>query len=268
VQRTFTGVYERSGSLRSVTVKRGGIPLGEHSLERCKTGEDPATCTHNLVVEIGIPPPLEACTDINCPIVGLRVTGGSQNQSLDCDPDWPKLKDEIAHSCGKTYTVNKGTTCPDSPTALWATAEPWQCVAVQTGGAVGQVSAGMNERVLGNEKAKTCTAPNQWYTKFGQWDPGDTRIVQVFLTPEGTFTGSGNTTVPVQGFATFYVTGWTSNGGFTNPCIGNGDEIEGQGEAGYIYGRFIKYVQTLNSGSGSEPCDMTGFEACTAVLVE
>ena len=76
----------------------------------------------------------------------------------------------------------------------------------------------MNLRVLGDEQASTCTSPNELEQLPGHRPDGDPRIVQVFLTPFGSFTGSGNTTFPVTGFATFYVTGWSAQGqGFANP---------------------------------------------------
>ena len=268
VQRAFSGTDARSGPLRIVKLYDSGLPVNDLSMEQCATGQDPATCTHNVTVEIGLLGSLQDADTIDAPLVGLRVVGGSQNQSLDCDPAAPQLKDELANSCGPTYTVNQGTACPGSINDLWSTPQPWPCVAVQTGSSIGQVSAGMNQRILGNDKPTTCTAPNHWSDAFPHFDPGDPRIVQVFLTPYGSFSGSGSTTVPVTNFATFYVTGWTSNGGFNNPCLGQGDEIEGSGEHGYIYGRFIKYIQTLPSGGGSEKCDLDSFGACTSALTE
>jgi hypothetical protein len=39
-------------------------------------------------------------------------------------------------------------------------------------------------------------------------------------------------------------------------------------EKGFIYGRFIKYIQTLPSGGGTVKCDFESFGACTAVLTD
>ena len=111
------------------------------------------SCTHNLVVTIGVKGNLANASSVSDPIVEMRVAGGSQNQSLDCDPAVSNLKDELATGCRPTYSRNAGTTaCPDSPGTLWATAQPWTCVAVQTGGAVNQVPAGLNLRILGDDK--------------------------------------------------------------------------------------------------------------------
>jgi hypothetical protein len=192
--------------------------------------------------------------------------GGSQNQSLDCDPNVSQLKDELAFGCVPQYTRNTGASCPGSPTALWGTAQPWQCVAIQTGGATNQVPAGMNHRILGSEKPASCTAPNHW-SQFPNLNPRDPRIIQVFLTPYGAFSGNGSNTVPVTDFATFYVTGWTGSGqGFNNPCQGNGDDPVPNNDAGYIVGHFIKYIETLSTGSGTTACDPNSFGACVAVM--
>jgi hypothetical protein len=144
-------------------------------------------------------------------------------------------------------------------------------VPLQTGTQRNQVAAGMNQRILGDPQATTCPpeVQNNW-SSFPNIPLGDPRIVQVFLTPFGSFEGSGNDAVPVTGFATFYVTGWKGQGaGFANPCEAFGDDPVPGGEGGYLVGHFIKYVQTLNNGSsGSEPCDFGGFGSCVAVLTE
>ena len=82
---------------------------------------------------------------------------------------------------------------------------------------------------------------------MAQLTAGDPRIVFVIVTPFGAFGGSGSTTVPVVRFATFYITGWTGQGGgFDNPCLGNGDEMPTN--PAEIVGRFINYVDTPNDG--------------------
>ena len=132
-----------------------------------------------------------------------------------------------------------------------------------------QVPAGLNKRILGSEKPTSCTSPNNW-SQFPNLPPGYPRVVHVFLTPYGSFSGSGSDTVPVSDFATFYVTGWTSQGsGFANPCQGNGDDPVPGNDAGYIVGHFIKYIQTLNDGSGgTQLCDLSSFGLCVATLTE
>jgi Flp pilus assembly protein TadG len=263
VQRSFSYLDARSGPIKNVEVLESGN-AGANSFQ--------AGTTHTIVVRIGITGSLQYASSVNDPIVSLRVVG-NQNQSLDCDPIYSNLKDELANGCHPQYTKNTGTACPTQST-LWASAQPWPCVAIDTGHATNQVSEGMNLRILGASKPGTCTAPNHW-SQFPNLPAGDPRIVPVFLTPFGSFDGvGGNTTVPVTNFAFFYVTGWTGQGnGFGNPCQGNGDDPVPNNDPAVIVGHFIKYVQTLNTGGGGPGfCDLStgslNTGACVAVLTQ
>jgi hypothetical protein len=248
VQRVFSAVTDRSGPIELAQVIEGGA-AGANSFQ--------LGTTHDLVVRIGIKGNLEEAQSVSDPLVLLRVTGGSQNQSIDCDPDLPNLRDEITFGCAPAYSINEGTPCPPTASALWSTPQPWDCVAIQTGGAIGQVEQGLRERILGG--SASCTSPNNW-SMFPNIPPDDPRIVPIFVTPFATFTGSGNDVVPVTKFATFYVTGW-----FSSPCASD-DPVP---DKGYVVGHFIKYVYALNNGGGSgELCDFNVFGSCVAVMVE
>jgi Flp pilus assembly protein TadG len=263
VHRNFSSMPERSGPIGLAQVSEAGVM--ENTFQRCSALL--ITCSHSLVVKIGLMGQLEL-SNAGGPPVRLRIIGGSQNQSLDCDPAVSNLKDELAGGCSPAYTPHEDSdpACPDSPGTLWATPNPppWDCVAVQTGNATNQIAAGLNMRILGAEKPASCTHPNQW----PDWEPGDTRIIFVIVTPFGTFGGSGSTTVPVVRFAAFYITGWTGQGsGFDNPCLGNGDEMPTN--PAELVGRFIQYVDTPNTGgAGGATCDFSAIDPCTAVMVE
>jgi hypothetical protein len=278
VQRSFAGNDARSGPLRSVQILESGVP-GADSIQRCSTVL--TTCTHNLVVRIGLPPTLAVAQSVNDPIVTLRFSGGgSQSQGLDCDTTLTRFEEEIAFGCANAYQPNKGTTCPSSVAALWATPNPppWQCVANQTGQYVNKIPKGLNRRILcppsdpataacANPYTPTsCTHPNNWSSFNTGLAPNDTRIVQLFVTKYGAFNGTGSYTVPITRFATFYVTGWNgSGGGFPNPCQGNGDDPAADGT---IVGHFIKYIDTLGSSTGTQICNLTDTQPCVPVLVE
>jgi hypothetical protein len=247
VQRTFAASPDRSGPIEVAQVWENGA-AGANSFE--------LGTTPSLVVKIGVAGNLEVAQSVSDPVVLLRVTG-SQNQSVDCDPDLPNLRDEIRYGCTPQYAINEGDSCPGTAPALWSSPQPWNCVAIQTGGAVGQVEQGLRDRILGG--SSSCTSPNNWAT-FPNIPPDDPRIVPVFITPFGTFTGSGNDVVPVTNFATFYVTGW-----FSSPCSGD-DPVP---DKGYIVGHFIKYIYALNNGGGSgELCDFDAFGSCIAVMTD
>ena len=262
VQRAFAGSAARSGPIQAARVYDAAAdPLVDaNSLEMC------ATCTHDMVVELELTPSLQNASSVSDPPVVLRLTGsGSLTQALDCDPAQSRLEDEIAQGCAPEYSKNNGTACPEH-NVLWGTPEPWPCVKVDTGAPPNKIAAGLNLRILGDEKAKTCSSPNNW-SSFPNISPADRRIVQVFLTQFNSFSGSGQGTEPVTGFATFYVTGWRgSGGGFANPCDGLGDDsVPGDG---FIMGHFIKYISTINSGTGTNPCNVNAFGTCIAVMTE
>jgi Flp pilus assembly protein TadG len=293
VQRTFSGTDTRSGPIRLVDVSENGVP-DVNSVERC--GSTLTTCTHDLVVTVGLLPGLEVAQSINDPVVKLRFSGGgSQSQGLDCDdndakwgnpnapgaiPNFSLFDEEIAWGCRPSYAPNQGTACPANASALWSTPNPpsWTCVATQTGQYVNKIGKGLNQRILCPKpdwglaacadptKPTACTHPNNW-SQFTTGLPlGDPRIVQLFITQYGVFDPSGSSTVPVVRFATFYVTGWNgSGGGFPNPCQGNGDDAAADGE---IVGHFIKYIDTLGTSTGSTPCDFSDPSPCVPVLTD
>jgi hypothetical protein len=271
MRRSYIGTDALSGPIKMLQVWNydGGAP-GTFWADSFQV--DVVPNTHKLVIKLGITASLGNAQSVSDPIVALRVIGGSQNQSLDCDPNISNLSDELAKGCGPTYTKNTGTTCPGNASALWVTAQPWPCVAVQTGNATNQVPKGLNLRVLGNDKPNSCPAAGQLghnnWSMFPNFPTGDPRIIHVFLTPFGSFSGSGSTTVPVINFATFYLTGWTGSGsGFNNPCQGNGDDPVPNNDPGTIVGHFIKYIDSLNTGGGGpDLCDFNAFGNCVAVL--
>jgi hypothetical protein len=195
----------------------------------------------------------------------LRFDGvGSQNQSVNCGAvnGGSTYADSLASGCVGQYQVNQPLTCPD-PTDSGN--NPIDCLTPSTGNKQNQVAKGINQRVLGSSTATTCTSPNHW-SSFPNLAANDPRIVGLFVTPYGSFGGSGSSTdYPIETFAAFYITGWQASGnGFSNPCQGNGDDTA---QAGTIVGHFIKYINTLNTGSsGGTSCVLNSVGECVAVL--
>ena len=242
VQRAFVASADRSGALELLQVSSAGVTSGANSF---------AYGTASLGVTIAVTGTLSVQSAATDPVVKLRVVG-SQNQSIDCDPNKSNLRDEIAGGCEPTYKLNPTLTCP-AYNVLWTLPQPWQCVKTQTGGSVGQVSSGLEDRILGG--SNSCTAPIHW----PDYDPDDPRIVPLIITPFGSFGGSGNDIVPVIDFAAFYVVGWGGPGG--DPCPGAEPVPKG-----YIAGHFIKYVTPNPTATGDAVCDPTAITPCVAVL--
>jgi putative Flp pilus-assembly TadE/G-like protein len=262
VQRSFAASDARSGPIKLLQLGDLSSTSGVNDVQRCSASHP--SCTTNFVVRVGVGGTLALSNPTDPPTV-LRITGGSQTQAIDCDPNVSTLKDQIATGCAPRYGRNTGQACPDhSQSATQAAGASWYCVWTKTGQSPNQVSAGMNHRILGSEKPSVCSAPNHWPS----YDPGDRRIIPVFVVPYGSFQGSGNQAFPVQDFAFFYITGWTGQGnGFDNPCQGHGDDPVPGNDAGAIVGHFIKYVEPVNDGgAGATPCDLSSLSGCVAVM--
>ena len=248
--------------------------------------------THTFQVVMGIAGTLRNATSTAEPDVQLRIQSLS-GQSLDCDPGYTNLKQELAFGCRPAYIPNTGS--PDCSTigtsALWGSQQPWSCVAVNTGRSPNDIAAGLNNRLFGDEKPPVSACKglgtlgyNNWsmfvqnYVPTGPSDPrgqdgfpiGDPRVLNAYLTSYGAFSHVNGTSgsVPVTGFGHFYVTGYTGNGGgFTPPCQGRGDAAVPGGDSGLIVGHFIRFIDTLG-GDGSLPCDPNSINACVIVMTK
>jgi hypothetical protein len=240
VQRGFVAADDRSGPVERVQISSSAVTSGANSFEQ--------GTTQSLGVSIAVKGNLQIQSQATDPVIELRVVG-SQNQSIDCDPAAPNLRDEIENGCAPTYKINTSFNCP-AYNALWGLPQPWECVKTQTGGAVGQVEHGMKDRILGG--ANSCTAPINW----PNFQLGDPRIVPLIITPFGSFSGTGNDIVPVLDFGVFYVVGWNGD-----PCPGAHSVPKG-----YIAGHFIKYVTPNPTATGDTVCDPDAITPCVAVL--
>lgn len=281
VQRTFRGTPDRSGPIQFMDVQDivgGATNTNFTNAQRC--GGTITSCTHRVTFSLSLLGTLDVAKLTDDPI-SLRVMGGSQTNAVDCDPVVPNLKDEIEtpansqdlkHGCRAQYTKNTGTLCPNNFNVLWNnTPQPWQCVAIANGGATSQVPRGLNQRILGDESPPPppagCTAPNRW----PNYPPTDPRRLPVFLVPYGAFSGSGGGTVPVTGFASFYITGWSGKGGYDNPCQNLGDQFAPgtAGDEGTISGHFVIY--TYGNGEAipdGVTCNFAKVGDCVAVLTK
>jgi Putative Flp pilus-assembly TadE/G-like len=279
IQQPFSASSTGSGPLASVQIGEeltpGVFTYDENNLQRCSSTY---TCpTRDFVFRVRIPGTLQLAQPSDPP-VALRVVG-NQNQTVDCDPNVPNLRQELelptsptdlTHGCHPQYTgIGPGQTCPANSTTLWGTTQPWYCVAISTGGAVGQVGQGLNQRLEGSETgAFGCPNKNNW----PNYPSNDPRIIEVFVTPYGSFNGSGGGTVPVLGLAAFYVTGWQGNGSSVNPCTGYDNDIAPgfASDNGVVSGHFIKYVDP-GGKPGPSDCSLTDpsdIFACVPVMTK
>ena len=98
----------------------------------------------------------------------------------------------------------------------------------------------------------------------------DPRIITTFVVYQGDIAGAnGNHDMQIRTFASFYVTGWTFNGGNLVNCTGAGANEPPPstlpGNANAIWGHWITYTEPGAGGNG-QPCNFNGFGDCAVVL--
>jgi Flp pilus assembly protein TadG len=194
------------------------------------------------------------------------------NNVVLCPPLWDNFYfyELVANGCTAPFQLNTtDTSCNFNA--------PYNCVYQTQIPIIDQLfqeafSVGLNQRILGSDYPSTCTSPNNW-SEYPNIPAGDPRLITMFATPYGstTFNDGSNpllTGVPIEDFATFYVTGWNPTGGLSflfggpNPCQGHGDDTA---PAGDVVGHFINYVNTEGTEVGGV-CNPNGIDQCTATL--
>jgi hypothetical protein len=213
--------------------------------------------------------------------VELSFGGNQKNAALACGEEEkesagsPKFEEHLAKGCPEAFAT---TTQPNPP--ICAEQPPGYPVCVKENPGQGKLEKdldkGMNTRI--NEGRNTCVNPNHWaspnsVTQVLAQSPRDPRLITTIITDYGALS-NGTKEVPVRIFATFYVTGWAGD-----PCIGgpngtssNGlayttDETPtGENPKGVLLGHFVKYVNSISTGTGSGACSQNAFGNCIAVL--
>jgi len=270
-QRSYSANIDSSGPVQFVRVDN---ELGSF-------GNSVSFGAHSFNTTIGVIPSLQAnANSPTAPAVALKVTSnGSNGQAIDCDPGKPNLRDELATGCSPQYKINQGSPCQPASFYNFPQSAPWDCTVTQTGGSVGQVDDGMLCRTQGMcYSPRTCTSGNHWLDSNGDGKvtvpediaPGDPRLTSVFVTAFGAFSGNGTQVIPITNFASFYVTGWSKNGGGQgDPCTSpRGPDPVPNKTGGWIVGHFIKYVDTIGGSGSGDPCDFTSFGSCVVVLTK
>ena len=205
--------------------------------------------------------------------MALRVIGGSQNQSLNCDTGYTNLSDELANGCRETYTINTGSpNCADDQQDDALGHRPALELCRHLDGQRDEPGAGRAQPAdPGQTKSRrSAPRPNNWSSFPNLPDGRPARPAGLPDAVRRVQRLRQRRTVRVTDFATFYVTGWTGQGsGFNNPCEGNGDDPVPNGDPGTIVGHFIIYIDKLNTGGGSGiTCSFTSLGTCVLVLTQ
>jgi hypothetical protein len=150
------------------------------------------------------------------------------------------------------------------------------CLQTKPGIAGGQVDSALYNRFVNPTAGKKWYPCNNW-SSFDPTKPydglptDDSRLVSLFITPMGTFTGGGRTYYPIQDAGYFYVMGWTGSGnnGDPNSCS-TGTKDPGppaSSPAARMWGYFIRYSDPT-AVAGIQRCSTSALGACTVVLTQ
>jgi hypothetical protein len=236
---------------------------------------------------------------------------------------WPAYRgNEFADPPGRAQWCPWGDDTPGTffdlpkpaPFDDWSVA--FDCVLTRTTGSASQLTTGFEDRFFSDTTNPVCPADdgspfqagrNYWHrannsnSTYGfAWDgdgvatsargakfsDADKRLVNLFLTPYGSFTGTGNQVQELVGLGTFYITGFGhfAGGGLVidDPCsdgstfggyayAGNDPPPDVTGSPGdrVIWGHFLKDVPGGSVGGTGTLCEPElSFNPCTPVLIE
>ena len=237
VQRVFSGDDTDSGPVKTIDVSESGV-----------RNYSASAGSHTFSVTIGLKGSLDLSTSAQ--VVALRLTGGSRTTAIDCDATGASAwRTAIINGCQTPYQINPSDVCPD----LSPPSGPADCVPVETGKMANSAADALNTRFA------ACPA-NNW----PDYTSSDPRIVKLMITDYSALDGSGKTTIPVQDFAAFYVTGWDGAS-----CANNQPwPFPGSSDKGDIWGHFIKYIQPDPNAVAKDVCDPKGLTPCIPVLVK
>jgi hypothetical protein len=287
IQRAFEASPDLSGPLQSAQIYKSGSSFGPYSYQGGTTQALGVTIRTTGVLLLSQP---------SDPPISLRVFKGgksaAQDQTVDCDAQANlKLWEELHFGCTPWYQTIQPPNplnCdayPDTMQKNWGP-QPWHCVPVITGDRNAQIGKGLNLRIFNDPSPgkSACSSGMVHWIKPGNETPtdpkagfnekqypDDKRVLPLFVTPFGSFGGSGNANVPLIDFGYFYVTGYSGD-----PCSpANGDPnddstsplLSGGGGKAFVLGHFIKYfpIDAQHHPSDNN-CDLTTITPCVGVL--
>lgn len=315
VQRSMRGTSPLSGSTLWLRLTANDC-AGGTTYQDNEAGSALSTSPSCFVVDMGLKGGIATDAD-GQPILFNDGSGSSQMGALDCDPTIPQgqeLEDGVINGCNYWYARHPfdwDPLCPDqnnlftlpNPGAPWNDGRwpPLRCVKTRPTGTMNQLEKGLKGRFFNNKNANSCPndlnsfvkGRNYWKqgtnmaTAYGYkddspardtfFDPGDPRIVTIFLTTSEAFTGSGQNTYPVTGFIEVYITGFgkvSGNGSLNvdDPCPGSAPptDADTSGSGYAVWGHVINYaLPNPNATPSGVKCNPgASAQPCVAVLVE
>ena len=268
VQRPYAAVRSSGPIVGAWLSEVGGASQGANSFEVCEPQTRPAARTTSRSPSTSPPASRTASTSRIRPI--RSGSGRARRTSSAAGPIQApfasEYRDNLANGCTGPFAVNTSDpSCADAGTS------PYDCVKLVNG-----VKTGGSSRVSPGRIADAPPEGYRYYCKNNWTDNNhggvpiipadDSRVIPVFVMPFGSTDGSGNPLlasgyVPIQTFATFYVTGFAGD-----PCASD-DPAAGGRRQRLARRPFFKYIDTVNTGGDSgTACQAGSLGRCVAVM--
>jgi hypothetical protein len=264
VQRTFSATSTRSGLLDKVSVVDTSA-VGTDDAYSLQCG---STCpSHNYTISVHFHDGLKADNSAGAAITTVLR---SQGNTVSCTgQNSQALASDIKGACGWYRVAAPTESCPDASTAAATQPNPSECADMRNGNSQNSnaIGSALDTRINGGSSG--CNAPNNWaqFPNIPTGDPRQVTLFTIFRWPPPNQNGS-TVSVPVTGFAEFYITGWTEQGNGNSSFDPCGDVWPGR-NPGDVVGHFLNGDAVPGqSTSGNQPCDFASPTPCLGGLVE
>jgi hypothetical protein len=245
-----------------------------------------STCTATVNITADIAGSISDVSSQNAPLFPLNfgsTNTASQTGTVECPPgnnSASGLANTISTGCAGQFAINTSDpSCQNgwpgpgpSPGGANGSGPPADCVQTKNGLATGQVDTAIYNRFVNPTNGEKWYCQNNW----SSFDPSkandglpsdDSRIINVIITPLGTFTGSGSSYYPIQDIATFYVMGWSANNGNNGDPCATDPPVPASSPNARFWGYFIHYTAP-NAIVGTQSCSVSALGSCTLALTQ
>jgi Putative Flp pilus-assembly TadE/G-like len=256
---------------------------GADSYPLCKAGETTG-CTHELVVTVELSGSLVDAKKYSEAPYHIRFGDNDQDSDdqfvITCPPTTSesgaatKFGEHLAKGCQGKYKLN--TTDPKCE----AKTEPYDCVGLVEvnsfkGEEFGELTTLFQNSIAARVESLPTAhyyCPNNWTNNNGGAVPiipaNDSRLVQLFVVPFSVtnLRREPSHELPIENFATFYITGWRGDKCATDDV----KSPRGPEEPRELVGHLIKYVNVLGEGTAFAKCSTRpeSIETCVATLTQ
>lgn len=301
VQASFTandnppnGSTTTSGPIDEASVQQyssGTVTPGANSFPACDQYTSGTACNPQLMLTVDVGGSLHDAASTNDPLFSLNFGSSntsSQTGTIVCPPGNNSgniLGNTVLTGCPGTYQINYSAATSTFSDPLCANVNPGpggtppppaDCVQAKNGGANGAIASNLYDRFVNAQAGGKWYCKNNW-SNFNPNNPphygipqDDDRIVSLFITPYGAYSGSGTTgsIVPIVDLAYFYVEGWNVPGQNSDPCTSDpaGPSGGSNGNSARLWGHFIAYSKP--GTVTQQPCRASSLGGCTIALTQ